>query len=257
MSQPVCVCVHMGVSVCVRVCTCVRAHVPACVCACTCGCLSLCAYVHMCVWACPSLCVFVRAQFSRAFPSSFPPSLEVCLILNFPIRHLPSSVLVGRPVRENLLSRQMQHAAMRLANQPQRSSYPEGPWSEAACWEGGYSASDNACMRKWERWKHRKNEQRRGIATRLAVTARCPQPAGSCRPQVTKEARWCQSDPERGDETGFRLLCVPSPATHPLWASPFDGEGRRGDPSRPGARPVLRLPPFVGFASQRKALCTG
>lgn len=236
---------------------CVRAHVPACVCACTCGCLSLCAYVHMCVWACPSLCVFVRAQFSRAFPSSFPPSLEVCLILNFPIRHLPSSVLVGRPVRENLLSRQMQHAAMRLANQPQRSSYPEGPWSEAACWEGGYSASDNACMRKWERWKHRKNEQRRGIATRLAVTARCPQPAGSCRPQVTKEARWCQSDPERGDETGFRLLCVPSPATHPLWASPFDGEGRRGDPSRPGARPVLRLPPFVGFASQRKALCTG
>ena len=96
--QHSCVCVCVSQPVCV--------HVPACVCACTRGCLSLCACVHMCVRthvlasvcgcvpAC--VCVCVRAQFSRAFPSSFPPSLEVCLILNFPIRHLPSSVLIGQ-----------------------------------------------------------------------------------------------------------------------------------------------------------------
>lgn len=90
------VCVPARVCACPSLCVCVYTWVSQSVCVCAHVCAHACP--SLCVWVCPSLCVCVcvRAQFSRAFPSSFPPSLEVCLILNFPIRHLPSSVLIGQ-----------------------------------------------------------------------------------------------------------------------------------------------------------------
>lgn len=90
-----CVCVSQPVCVHVPACVCVRVHVGVSVCVrvCTCVCTSM--SQPLCVSVSQLVCVCVRAQFSRAFPSSFPPSPEVCLILNFPIRHLPSSVLIS------------------------------------------------------------------------------------------------------------------------------------------------------------------
>lgn len=185
----------MGVSVCVHVCTCVCAHVPAWVCVrvhvgvsvCVCMCTCVCGHVPACVCLLElsfhGLFLFISPQF-RGLPHT-----EL-----LPIRHLPQLCACRQacqrtfyPVRCSTppCGLQTSHSVLATLRVP----------GVRLRWEGGYSASDNACMRKWERWKHRKNEQRRGIATRLAVTARCPQPAGSCRPQVTKEARWCQSRP--------------------------------------------------------------